>query len=66
MKPGRRIMSTNDVALMREVVGPGVGVKAAGGSKTYADTLAMIAAGANRIGASASVKIIQEADQAAA
>ena len=57
--------TTHDVALMREVVGPGVGVKAAGGIKTYADTLAMIAAGANRIGASASVKIMQEAEQAA-
>ena len=55
-----------DVALMRQVVGPDVGVKAAGCIRTYADTLAMIAAGANRIGASASVKIMAEACQAAA
>ncbi len=53
-----------DVALMRQVVGPGVGVKAAGGIRTYADALAMIGAGANRIGASASVKIVQEAESA--
>jgi len=50
--------------LMRQVVGPKVGVKAAGGIKTYADAVTMIAAGANRIGASASVKIMQEAEQA--
>jgi deoxyribose-phosphate aldolase len=56
--------TTHDVALMRQVVGPDVGVKAAGGIRTYADALAMIAAGANRIGASASVKIMQEAEQA--
>ena len=57
--------TAHDVALMREVVGPDVGVKAAGGIRTYADAMNMIAAGANRIGASASVKIIQEAEQAA-
>jgi deoxyribose-phosphate aldolase len=55
--------TAHDVALMRQVVGPHIGVKAAGGIKTYADSLAMIAAGANRIGASASVKIMQEAEQ---
>jgi deoxyribose-phosphate aldolase len=48
-----------DVALMRRVVGPSMGVKAAGGIRTYADAQKMIAAGASRIGASASVKIIQ-------
>ena len=53
--------TAHDVALMRKAVGPNVGVKAAGGIKTYADALAMIAAGANRLGASASVKIMQEA-----
>jgi len=57
--------TAHDVALMREVVGPNVGVKAAGGIKTYADALTMIAAGANRLGTSASVKIMQEAEQAA-
>jgi deoxyribose-phosphate aldolase len=50
-----------DVALMRRVVGPSMGVKAAGGIRTYADAQKMIAAGASRIGASASVKIIQGA-----
>ena len=49
---------------MRQTVGPQVGVKAAGGISTYADVVNMIAAGANRIGASASVKIMQEAEQA--
>jgi deoxyribose-phosphate aldolase len=57
--------TAHDVTLMREVVGPNVGVKAAGGIKTYADALTMIAAGANRLGTSASVKIMQEAEQAA-
>ncbi len=56
--------TVHDVALMRQAVGPNVGVKAAGGIRIYADALAMIAAGANRIGASASVKIMQEAGQA--
>ena len=50
-----------DVALMRRVVGPAVGVKAAGGIKTYADARAMIAAGASRIGASAGIAIVEEA-----
>jgi deoxyribose-phosphate aldolase len=43
---------------MRRVVGPKIGVKAAGGIRTLADTLAMIEAGANRIGASASLAIL--------
>ena len=55
-----------DVALMRQTVGSQVGVKAAGGIRTYADVLKMIEAGANRIGASASVKIMQEAESVAA
>jgi deoxyribose-phosphate aldolase len=50
-----------DVALMRRVVGPTIGVKAAGGIRTLADAQEMIAAGASRLGASASVKIMQEA-----
>jgi deoxyribose-phosphate aldolase len=58
--------TARDVALMRETVGPEVGVKAAGGIKTYADVLNMIAAGANRIGASASVMIMQEAASSSA
>jgi deoxyribose-phosphate aldolase len=48
-----------DVALMRAVVGPKVGVKAAGGIRTYADAMAMVNAGANRIGASAGIQILQ-------
>ncbi len=50
-----------DVALMRRVVGPDIGVKAAGGVRTLADARKMIAAGATRLGASAGVTIVQEA-----
>ncbi len=50
-----------DVALMRQTVGPVVGVKASGGIKTLSDAQNMVAAGATRLGASAGVKIIQEA-----
>ncbi|MEW6179406.1 MAG: deoxyribose-phosphate aldolase [Chloroflexota bacterium] len=50
--------TVHDVALMRRVVGPQVGVKASGGVRTYEDAEQMVKAGANRIGASASVKII--------
>lgn len=50
-----------DVALMRRVVGPDLGVKASGGIRTLADWQAMKQAGANRIGASASVKIVEAA-----
>jgi deoxyribose-phosphate aldolase len=52
-----------DVALMRRVVGPGMGVKAAGGIRSLADAQAMIEAGASRIGTSAGTKIVQEASQ---
>lgn len=54
--------TTEDVDLMRRVVGTDMGIKAAGGIRTYADALAMIKAGANRLGASAGVKIVQEAE----
>ena len=51
-----------DVALMSRTVAPRrLGVKASGGIRTYDDALKMIAAGATRIGASASVAIIEEA-----
>jgi deoxyribose-phosphate aldolase len=50
-----------DVTLMRKVVGPAIGVKAAGGIKTAADAAQMIAAGATRLGASASIAIVREA-----
>lgn len=47
------------VRIMREVVGPTVGVKAAGGIRDFAAACAMIAAGADRIGCSAGVAIMQ-------
>ncbi|MDJ0923040.1 MAG: deoxyribose-phosphate aldolase [Acidimicrobiia bacterium] len=47
-----------DVALMRETVGPDMGVKASGGVRTLEDVEDMIAAGASRIGASAGVQIV--------
>jgi deoxyribose-phosphate aldolase len=49
------------VQLMRKTVGKTIGVKASGGIRTYADAIAMIDAGANRIGASASRAILAEA-----
>ncbi|HMD70354.1 MAG TPA: deoxyribose-phosphate aldolase [Bryobacteraceae bacterium] len=51
--------TAHDVALMRRVVGPEMGVKAAGGIRTIEDLRAMTAAGATRIGASASIKIVE-------
>jgi deoxyribose-phosphate aldolase len=53
--------TAHDVALMRQAVGPAMGVKAAGGIRTIEDFQAMTAAGATRIGASASVKIVEAA-----
>ncbi len=53
--------TVEDVALMRRVVGPDMGVKASGGVRSYQDAQAMVAAGATRIGASAGVRIVQEA-----
>ena len=47
-----------DVALMRQTVGPDIGVKAAGGARSLADAEAFIAAGATRIGTSAGVAIV--------
>ena len=51
--------TAHDVALMRMVVGPDMGVKASGGIRTLEDLQKMAAAGATRIGASASVKIVE-------
>ena len=51
--------TVHDVALMRRVVGPEIGVKASGGVRTYEDAESMIKAGATRIGASAGIKIMQ-------
>jgi deoxyribose-phosphate aldolase len=50
-----------DVALMRRVVGADMGVKAAGGVRDLDSLKAMVAAGATRVGASAGVKIVQQA-----
>ncbi len=50
--------TVEDVALMRAVVGENLGVKASGGIKTYKDALAMLKAGANRIGTSSGIQII--------
>ena len=48
---------------MRRVVGENCGVKAAGGIRTYQDAIRMIAAGANRIGTSTAVAIIEGAPE---
>jgi deoxyribose-phosphate aldolase len=52
-----------DVRLMRSVIGPQMGLKAAGGVRTLADARAMLMAGATRLGTSAGVKLMQEAAQ---
>ncbi|MBM7314262.1 deoxyribose-phosphate aldolase [Streptococcus suis] len=51
--------TVEDVALMRKTVGPDMGVKASGGARSYADAIAFIEAGANRIGASSGVAIMK-------
>lgn len=61
---GRGGATIADVALMRRVVGPAMGVKAAGGVGDLDALKAMVAAGATRIGASAGVKIVQQAGAA--
>jgi len=50
-----------DVRIIREAVGAGMGVKASGGIRTCGDVWKMIQAGANRIGTSYAVRIMQEA-----
>ncbi|MBI3193528.1 MAG: deoxyribose-phosphate aldolase [Ignavibacteriae bacterium] len=54
--------TAGDIALMRKVVGSAMGVKASGGVRTREEALAMVASGADRIGASASVKIVLGTD----
>ncbi len=56
--------TVEDVALMREVVGDKLGVKAAGGIRTYGDLEALLEAGANRFGTSAAVAILQDMREA--
>ena len=55
---GKGGATVEDVELMRRVVGADIGVKASGGVRTAEDVLKMAQAGANRIGASASVAIV--------
>jgi deoxyribose-phosphate aldolase len=55
---GKGGATVEDVALMRRLVGKDIGVKASGGVRTQEDALRMAAAGANRLGASASVAIV--------
>jgi len=50
--------TAHDVALIRRTVGPKMGIKAAGGIRTYQDALLMIRSGATRLGCSSSVKIV--------
>ena len=54
--------TTHDLALMRKTVGPEMGVKASGGIRDYETAMAMIEAGANRIGASAGIAIVAAAE----
>ena len=60
---GKGGATIEDITLMRSVVGPEMGVKASGGVRTYEDALKMIKAGANRIGASSSVAILNQAKE---
>jgi len=57
---GERGATAEDVAFLREVVGPGFGVKASGGIRTLRGVAEMVRAGANRIGTSAAYTILQE------
>jgi deoxyribose-phosphate aldolase len=54
--------TVEDITLMRETVGPEMGVKASGGVRTRDDAEKMVAAGATRLGASAGVKIVRGED----
>lgn len=53
-----------DIKLMRATVGPDLGVKASGGVRSYEDAIAMIEAGATRIGASSGIAIVEGAEKA--
>lgn len=55
--------TAEDVALMRKTVGPDIGVKAAGGIRDYETAMKMIEAGANRLGCSAGIAIVQGAQK---
>jgi deoxyribose-phosphate aldolase len=62
---GKGGATVEDVELMRRIVGPDIGVKASGGVRTADDAIKMAQAGANRIGASASVAIVTGASPGA-
>jgi deoxyribose-phosphate aldolase len=57
--------TASDVALMRRTVGAALGVKAAGGIRSYEQALALLSAGANRLGTSASVEIMRNSERSA-
>lgn len=61
---GPRGASARDVQIMRETVGPDIGVKAAGGIRDLETALEMIEAGADRIGTSAGIEILAQASDA--
>ena len=54
----------DDIKLMREIVGNALGVKASGGIRTWENAKLMLNSGANRLGASASIKILEEFTEA--
>ncbi len=54
--------TVEDIALMRRIVGPAMGVKASGGIRTFEQAIALINAGANRLGCGASVAVISGAE----
>lgn len=58
---GKSGATVADVKLMRSVVGDRLGVKAAGGIRSYRDAIALVEAGATRLGTSAGLKILSEA-----
>ena len=55
--------TVEDVKLMRKTVGDCCQVKAAGGIRTYSDAIKMIEAGADRLGCSASIAIVEESEK---
>lgn len=57
---GSRGASVEDIQLMKAAISPATQIKASGGIRTLADAESMVAAGAHRLGASASVSIIKE------
>jgi len=60
---GPKGATAEDVALMRKTVGPNMGIKASGGIRTVDDAVKMINAGANRIGTSRAVEIVEGIEQ---